>query len=60
MEVLISFDAKNGVKLQKIKFYMKNENNNCLNELNELKLYEGSRNSFSNRCGKFQISILKK
>ena len=37
----------------------KNENNNCLNELNELKFCEVSRNSISNRCWKFQLSILK-
>ena len=37
----------------------KNENKNFLNELNELKFCEVSRNSFSNRCWKFQLSILK-
>ena len=37
----------------------KNGNKNCLNELNELKFCEVSRNSFSNRCWKFQLSILK-
>ena len=37
----------------------KNENNNCLNELNELKLCEVSRNSISNRWWKIQFSILK-
>ena len=36
-----------------------NENNNCLNELNELKFCEVSRNSISNRYWKFQLSILK-
>ena len=35
------------------------ENNNCLNELNDLKFCEVSRNSISNRCWKFQLSILK-
>ena len=33
MEVLISFDAKNGVKLQKIKFYMKSEKKKITREL---------------------------
>ena len=33
--------------------------NNCLNKLNELKCGEVSRNSISNRCWKFQLSILK-
>ena len=28
----------------------KNENNNCVNELNELKFFEVSRKSISNRC----------
>ena len=37
----------------------KNINYNCMNELNELKLYEDLRNLFSNRCWKFQLSILK-
>ena len=37
----------------------KNKNNNCLNELNELKFCEVSRNSFSKRFWKFQLSILK-
>ena len=37
----------------------KNENNNCLNKLNELKFCEVSRNSISNRFWKFQLSILK-
>ena len=37
----------------------KHENNNCLNKLNELKFCEVSRNSISNRCWKFQLSILK-
>ena len=37
----------------------KNVTNNCLNQLNELKLCEVSRNSFSNRFWKFQLSILK-
>ena len=37
----------------------KNGNKNCLNELNELKFCEVSRNCFSNRCWKFQLSILK-
>ena len=37
----------------------KNENNNCLNELNELKFCEVSRISITNRCWKFQFSILK-
>ena len=35
------------------------ENNNCLNNLNELKFCEVSRNSFSNRCWKFQLYNLK-
>ena len=35
----------------------KNVNNNCLNELNELEFCEVSRNLFSNRCWKFQLSI---
>ena len=34
----------------------KNRNNNCLNEL---KFCEVSRNSISNRCWKFQLSILR-
>ena len=38
----------------------KDENNNCLNQLNELKFCEVSWNSISNRCWKFQLSILKK
>ena len=37
----------------------KNGNNNCLNELNEFKFCEVSRNSISNSCWKFQFSILK-
>ena len=37
----------------------KNENKNCLNELNELKFCEVSRNSFTNSFCKFQFSILK-
>ena len=37
----------------------KNENNNCLNKMNELKFCEVSWNSFSNRFWKFQLSILK-
>ena len=37
----------------------KNENRNYLNKLNELKFCEVSRNSFSNICWKFQLSILK-
>ena len=37
----------------------KNENNNCLNKLNELKFCEVSQNSISNRCWKFQLSVLK-
>ena len=37
----------------------KNEINNCLNGLNELKFCEVSQNSYSNRCQKFQLSILK-
>ena len=37
----------------------KNWNKNCLNELNELKFCEVSRNSISNSCWKFQLSILK-
>ena len=40
----------------------KNGNKHCLNELNEfneLKFCEVSRNSFSKRCWKFQLSILK-
>ena len=37
----------------------KNENNNCLNDLNELKFCEVSQNSFSNRCWKFQRSTWK-
>ena len=36
----------------------KNRNKNCLNELNELKFCEVSRNPKSNRCWKFQLSIL--
>ena len=37
----------------------KNGNKNCLNELNELKVCEVSRNLISNNCWKFQLSILK-
>ena len=37
----------------------KNENNNCLNKLSELKFCEVSWNSISSRCLKFQLSILK-
>ena len=37
----------------------KNDNKSCLHELNELKFCKVSRNSFSNRCCKFQLSILK-
>ena len=37
----------------------KNVNNNCLNELNDLKQCEVSRNLFANRCWKFQLSIMK-
>ena len=33
--------------------YRKNENNNCLNELNEIKFWEVSRNSVSSRCYKY-------
>ena len=36
------------------------ENNNSMNKLNELKFCEVSRNSFSNSCWNFQLSILKK
>ena len=38
----------------------KNRNNSCLNELNDLKFCDVSQYSFSNRCWKFQLSILKK
>ena len=37
----------------------KDENNNCLNKLNELKFCEVSQNSISNWTWKFQLSILK-
>ena len=37
----------------------RDENNNCLNKLNELKFCEVSRNSISNWTWKFQRSILK-
>ena len=37
----------------------KDENNNCLNNLNELKFCEVSRILISNRTWKFQLSILK-
>ena len=37
----------------------KKENNNCLNDLNEMKLCEGSWNCIINRRRKFQLSILK-
>ena len=37
----------------------KDENNNCLNKLNELKFCEVSRNSILNWTWKFQLSILK-
>ena len=39
--------------------HRKNENNNCLNKLNELKFCEVWQNSISNRCLNFQLSILK-
>ena len=37
----------------------RNKNKNCLNELNELKFCEVSRNSFSDRYRQFHLSILK-
>ena len=37
----------------------KDENNNCLNKLNELRFCEVSSNSISNWTWKFQLSILK-
>ena len=50
---------ENGMKFNKFQLNRKNENNNCLNELNEMKFCEASWNSISNRCWKFQLSILK-
>ena len=38
------------------KWVEKNENKNCLNELNKLKFCKVLQNYFSNRCWKFQFS----